>query len=324
MIAVALLLFDEVVSSSVAGVLDLLNGANRYMVQQDKEPAFRIQLVGEKTQSNLAAFPVPLPHSSFDAAQPPGLIIVPSFNVNNRAVLNNNQAGIDWIRDMRQQGAEVASLCAGCYFLAEAGLLDDMEVTSHWAVAADMQQQYPAIKMKSDLVITDQDGIYTSGGAFSSLKLVLYLVEKFCGRETALWVSKMYAIEIEAGSQAHFAVFSGQHRHDDKEILLAQQYIEKHYQDNISMDEVCTSVFMGKRTFIRRFKAATNNTPYEYLQRVRIESAKKAIERNDKDLVRIIDDAGYTDIKTFRTIFKRLTGLTPMEYRKKYARNQKT
>jgi transcriptional regulator GlxA family with amidase domain len=148
----------------------------------------------------------------------------------------------------------------------------------------------------------------------------LYLIEKFCGRETALWISKMYAIEMDRTSQAHFAVFMGQHRHDDKEILKAQEYIEQNYKNEIAMEDVSSLINMGQRNFIRRFKAATNNTPFEYLQRVRIESAKKAIEMNRKDLPLIMEDTGYTDLKAFRTIFKRITGLSPMEYKKKYAR----
>jgi transcriptional regulator GlxA family with amidase domain len=131
----------------------------------------------------------------------------------------------------------------------------------------------------------------------------------------------MYVIEMDRTNQAHFAVFIGQHQHEDKEILKAQLYIEQHYQEDISMDDVASLINMGNRNFIRRFKAATNNTPFEYLQRVRIESAKKAIEINHKDLSTIMDDTGYNDLKAFRSVFKRLTGLSPLEYKKKYARN---
>jgi transcriptional regulator GlxA family with amidase domain len=321
MIAISLLIFDEVVFSSVTGVIDLLAGANKYMEMAGRDPAFSLELVSEKLNSSPVAFPTR--DISFRICEEVGhsdLVIVPSFAVDNPAVLANNKALVLWIKKMKERGAEVASLCVGSYFLAEAGLLDGKEVTSHWAVIDDIRKRYPAIKMRSDLIITDQDGIYTSGGAFSSLKLILYLIEKFCGREVALWMSKMYGIEMNRASQAHFAVFTGQHQHEDKEILKAQQYMEEHYQEPISIDTLSTLVNVGKRTFIRRFKAATNNTPFEYIQRVRIESAKKAIEMNDKDLAYIKDDAGYNDPKTFRTVFKRITGLSPQEYKKKYAR----
>jgi transcriptional regulator GlxA family with amidase domain len=299
-------------------VNDLLSGANLYLAGIGQPPAFHLELVGEK-ENPPPGFPLIGYHTFADAARP-HLIIIPSFLVGKVSLLSDNAAGIEWIKQQRVKGTELASLCVGSYFLAEAGLLDGKEVTSHWAVAGDMQRRYPAIRMRSDQVITDQDGIYTSGGAFSSLKLILYLIEKFCGREAAIWISKMYAIEMDRTSQAHFAVFTGQHQHEDKEILRAQQYIEQHYQDPISMDHLSKLVNMGQRNFIRRFKAATNNTPFEYLQRVRIESAKRALENNDKDVMSIMDDASYKDQKAFRSIFRRLTGLSLQEYKKKYAR----
>ncbi|SHE57109.1 GlxA family transcriptional regulator [Pedobacter caeni] len=321
MLNVCLYIFDEVVPSSVTGVVDLLSGANRYMERAGKKASFVIHLVTEKGHQIPFNFVNPdIRHQNYEDVLKADLIIIPSFSVGNDGVLMRNKAAIDWIKGMSAKGAEVASLCVGSYFLAEAGLLDGKEVTSHWAVAADMQKLYPNIRMKSDLVITDQDGVYTSGGAFSSLKLILYLIEKFCGREAALWISKMFAIEMDTTSQAHFKVFTGQHQHDDKNILKAQQYIEENYSNDIGMEEVSSLANMSKRNFIRRFKAATNNTPSEYLQRVRIESAKKAIEMNHKDLPFIIEDTGYSDLKTFRKVFRRITGLSPMEYKRKYAR----
>ena len=321
MLNVCLFIFDEVVPSSVTGVVDLLSGANRYMERAGKKAPFVISLVTEHGHDIPFHFANPaINHQFYEDVQKADLIIIPSFSVGNDGALAHNKAAVDWIKEMSAGGTEVASMCVGSYFLAEAGLLDGKEVTSHWAVAADMQKRYPSIRMKSDLVITDQDGVYTSGGAFSSLKLILYLIEKFCGREAALWISKMFAIEMDRTSQAHFKVFTGQHQHDDKEILKAQQYIEQNYRSDIGMDEVSGLANMGKRNFIRRFKAATNNTPFEYLQRVRIESAKKAIEMNHKDLPFIMGDTGYSDLKAFRKIFKRITGLSPTEYKRKYAR----
>ncbi|MBA4167864.1 MAG: helix-turn-helix domain-containing protein [Chitinophagaceae bacterium] len=321
MLNVSILLYDDVVASSVTGVLDLLNGVNKYLVRTGKSSAFAIGLVSRDPERLNLVFPIMrVPHKSFTNAACPDLIIVPSYNVGNEGVVKRNEHSVKWIINMRERGSEVASMCVGSYFLAEAGLLYGKAATSHWAVLDDMRLRYPKIRIKSDAVITDQDGIYTSGGAFSSLKLIVYLIEKFCGRETALWASKMFAIEMDRTSQAYFALFTGQHQHEDKAILEAQLYMEKHFRDTISINDICRLVNMGNRNFIRRFKAATNNTPFEYLQRVRIESAKKAIERNDTDLPAIIEEAGYNDLKAFRIIFKRLTGLSPVEYKKKYAR----
>lgn len=322
MISVSVLVFDEVITSSITGVLDLLNGVNRHLQSCGRPAAYAVELVGEHSDRPPVWFAnISIPCKSFKDAGHSDLIIVPSFSVGNQGVVSKNRSSVQWIKDRYESGAQVASLCVGSYFLAEAGLLDGREATSHWAVLNEMQKRYPAIRIKSDRVITDQDGLYTSGGAFSSLKLIVYLIEKNCGREIALWTSKMFAIEMDRGNQGYFAMFIGQHQHADEPILMAQSHLEKYFEDDLSMKDLCRLVNMGNRNFIRRFKAATGNTPFEYLQRVRVESAKKSIEQNEKPLETIINNVGYHDLKAFRMVFKRITGLSPQEYKRKYARS---
>jgi transcriptional regulator GlxA family with amidase domain len=206
------------------------------------------------------------------------------------------------------------------YFLAEAGLLDGRYCTSHWQAAGDMSSRYPDIQMMSDVIITDQDGVYTSGGAFSSIHVILYLIEKFCGRELAIEISKIYSIDMNRASQAHFAVFRGQREHGDREIREAQLWIEENFDRRISVEDVASQTHMSKRNFIRRFKRATHNTPLEYLQRVKVEAAKKLLEQEDQQINSLMYKVGYQDEKTFRRVFKRYTGLTPQDYRKRYFR----
>jgi transcriptional regulator GlxA family with amidase domain len=317
---ISLLTFEGVVASSVAGVIDIFLGTNKYLESKGELPAFKIVLVGEKLSPLASLYHSPqVLNATIKTAKTPDLIIVPSFSVGNVKIIENNLWLVKWINKMRTRGAEVGSLCLGCYFLAEAGILDGMEVTSHWAQADEIQKRYPLLKMKSDLVITDKDGIYTSGGAFSSLKLIVYLVEKFCGRSTALTISKLFGVEMDRKSQAHFSMFTGLHQHNDEAILRAQQFIESNYIDSIRIESVSALVNMGNRNFIRRFKAATGNTPLEYLQRVRMESVKKAIEQG-VEISSLIDYSGYKDVKTLRTVFKRYTRLSPMEYKRKYSR----
>jgi len=321
---ISLLVHEDVYSSSVAGVIDLFAGANWCLQLAGKGPAFKLELVSEKVKNIQLDAPAQfICFTTIEEVMQTDLIIVPGFNGDSQAILKKNKAVVDWIREMNGLGAEIASLCVGSFFLAEAGLLDGKIATSHWAAAEEMQSRYPLIKMKADHVITDQGGVYTSGGGFSSIKLVLYIIEKFCGRETALWISKRFSIDIDQVSQSHFAIFTGQHGHNDEVILQSQSYIEQHYSNDISIDEVSSLSNTGRRNFVRRFKAATNNTPIEYLQRVRIEAAKKALEDNNAQLNDVMVNSGYKDIKTFRMIFKRMTGLSPTDYRKKYSRDMK-
>jgi transcriptional regulator GlxA family with amidase domain len=320
---VTLLLHEDVYASSIGGVLDLFADANECLKEDGKPPIFSLELIGDRIKNIQLDVPAQfLCYSTIDKVRQPDLIIIPGFKGDARTILRKYDTVVTWIREMHRQGAEIASMCTGSLFLAEAGLLDGKTATSHWAMAEEMRARYPAVNVASDRLITDQDGIYTSGGGFSALKLILYLVEKFCGRQIVLDVSKRLSIDIDYISQAHFAVFAGQRKHADEDILRSQTFIEQNYAKDISIDQVSSLCHTGKRNFIRRFKAATNNTPIEYLQRVRVEAAKKALENEDCDLDKIMYRAGYEDIKAFRLIFKRLTGLSPRDYRKKYSRRE--
>lgn len=322
---VLLLVHEDANLSSVSGAIDLFAAANWCHELSGRSPAFKLELVSEKARNIQLDSPAQfICYTTMNQVVQTDLIVIPGFIGDDKTILKKNTGIINWIKEMKRCGSEVASMCVGSFFLAEAGLLNGKTATSHWSVADNMQLRYPLIKVKSDMIITDNDGIYTGGGAFASLKLILYLIEKFCGRETALWISKRYSIDMDQVSQAYFAAFTGQHQHNDHEILQSQEYIESNYATDMSIEEVSELVNMGKRNFIRRFKAATNNTPIEYLQRVRIEAAKKTLEDKDCQLDEVMSSAGYKDIKTFRTIFKKITGLSPNDYRKKYSRSMNT
>lgn len=318
---ISLLIHEDVYASSIGGVIDLLAGTNQYLQEAGRPQAFRLELVGEKAE-NIYSDPLTqfICYTTIDKVYQTDLVLIPGFKGNIPDTLHKYSSTIDWVKQMHRSGTEVASMCVGSFFLAEAGLLNGKAATSHWAATEEMRRKYPLINVQADRIITDNEGIYTSGGAFAALKLILYIIEKFCGRETAVVVSKRYSIEIDYTSQAHFAVFYGQRQHDDEDILKSQSYIEEHYASELSIEQVSALCHTGKRNFIRRFKAATHNTPIEYLQRVRIEAAKKALENEDCSLDEVVEKTGYVDVKTFRLVFKKLTGLTPRDYRKRYSR----
>jgi transcriptional regulator GlxA family with amidase domain len=169
-----------------------------------------------------------------------------------------------------------------------------------------------------DRIITEDHGLYTSGGANSYWNLLLYLVEKFTDRDMAILASKVYALEIERTSQSPFIMFNGQKEHEDDDVRKAQEFIEKNVTEKISIEELALKYAIGRRSFEKRFKKATNNTPVEYIQRVKIEAAKRHFEASRKNVNEVMYEVGYSDTKAFRTIFKRITGLSPVEYRNKY------
>ncbi len=222
---------------------------------------------------------------------------------------------------MYLKGSEIASLCIGAFLLGEAGLVNGKKCSTHWAYYNLFREKYPEVEIVDGSVITDEGKIYSSGGANSLWNLLLYLLEKFTDRDIAILASKYFAIDIDRNSQAAFTIFTGQKDHQDHEILKAQAIIEQSYAVRMSVEELAVKVNVGRRSFERRFKTATNNTPAEYMQRVKVEAAKRSFEASRKNIAEVMYDVGYTDTKAFREVFKKITGLTPIEYRNKYSKN---
>jgi transcriptional regulator GlxA family with amidase domain len=212
----------------------------------------------------------------------------------------------------------VASLCLGAFLLAETGLLNGRSCSTHWLFANEFRNRYPEVELTDDKIVTDQSGVYSSGGANSYWNLLLYLVEKYTNREMAILASKFFVLDIDRHSQSPFSIFKGQKIHNDPEIVRVQEYIESNYQDKITVDELCVKFGIARRTFERRFKKATNNTVLEYWQRVKIEAAKRQLEMSRKTVGEVMYEVGYNDTKAFRDIFKKVTSMSPVDYRNKY------
>ncbi|HET6565642.1 MAG TPA: helix-turn-helix domain-containing protein [Xanthomonadales bacterium] len=323
-----ILIFEDVILSSAAGPLDIFTRTNDLLVAAGREPAFRVQLVSQKARNIHLDSPTQficqlsiddLPARSSGHTTP--LVLVPAFTGGWDRVHEKNRTTVEWLAQHYAAGSEIASLCVGAYFLAQAGILDGKPCTTHWRAVDDLQQRFPEVQVRGDEVVTDQDGVYTGGGAFSSLNLVLYLVEKFCGHEMGIRVSKQFSIHRDHISQAHFAMFNGLSQHGDPAVAEAQSFIEQRFNQDLTVEQVAQHVNMSKRNFIRRFKQATHLTPLEYTQKVKIENAKRGLENSSKGIQELMYEVGYNDIKTFRDMFKRQTGVTPQDYRRKYGLN---
>lgn len=251
------------------------------------------------------------------------IVIVPPANVEQAdidAFLSKYGVLKTWLTERYREKVQLVSLCTAAYLLADTGLLNGIAVTSHWEAMEDLQRRYPEINFKPDHVVTSSKSIITGGGGFSALNAVLYLIEEHCGKEIAIELSKFYALDYGRDSQLLFAVFSGQRQHDDDQIHKAQSYIEKKFNTDISVDEIARQVNMSKRNFVRRFKNATSLNPIEFIQHMKVEAAKKALEGGENNIATVTYNVGYNDLKTFRMVFKKVTGLTPLEYRKRYNR----
>lgn len=307
---------------SIEGPRQLLTGVNSYAMSVGKAPLFKVQLVGLTRETSLINGLYTITTDRvIEEVTKTDLIIIPAIDGDMKNALEQNKDFIPWIVQHYKAGAEVASLCLGAFLLASTGLLNGRKCATHWVAENDFKRMFPDVNLVAEKVVTDEYGIYSSGGAYSYLNLILYLIEKYAGRQAAIFCSKIFAVDIDRETQSPFMIFSGQKEHEDEPIKKAQVFIEGNFQNKITVDELASMFSLSRRNLERRFKRATNNTVVEYIQRVKIEAAKMTLESSRENVNEVMYKVGYTDTKAFRTTFKRITGLSPVQYRSKYNRD---
>lgn len=305
---------------SVAGAYKMFSVVNEYRRRSACSPVFEMTLAGNRSGARMESgrFSIET-DADFRKIKKTDLIMIPPTGL-DEDTLRMNKVFVPWIRKQYGQGTEIASICTGAFLLATTGLLDGKDCSTHWKAADRFRQLFPQVNLVTDQLITDEGGVYTNGGAYSFLNLILYLVEKYCGRETAIYCAKAGEIDFERNSQSPFHIFTPQKHHNDEPVRAAQEFIEKNISEKISIDAMARKYGLSRRNFERRFKKATADTPINYVQRVKIEYAKKHFEGGNKNVNEVMYDTGYCDRKAFRMAFKKVTGLLPNEYRNKYNR----
>jgi transcriptional regulator GlxA family with amidase domain len=317
---ISILVPQGAILGSIEGPRQLLTQVNQFFKAKGKEPLFSVRLIGLTAEIPLSGglFTAHADHLLKDAKKT-DLVIIPAVDGDIKSALEINREFIPWIKQQYEQGAEVASLCMGAFLLASTGLMKGRKCATHWLAANEFRQMFPDVNLIAEKVITDERGIYSSGGAYSYLNLILYLIEKYAGRDIAILCAKVFAIEIERENQSPFIIFQGQKEHEDLPIRKAQEFIENNFQEKITVNQLASMLALGRRNLERRFKKATSNTVVEYIQRVKIEAAKMSLESSRENVNEVMYKVGYTDTKAFRTTFKRITGLSPVQYRNKYS-----
>lgn len=294
---------------------------NKYLLREGRPAIFNLQLVGIGSTVSLNDGMYTVQTAPLHAATKPDLIVIPALEDDMERHLAANHDFQDWIIMQYAAGAEVASLCVGAFLLASTGLLLGRKCATHWMGANNFRRMFPEVDLVEDKVITDECGIYSSGGGFSFMNLILYIVEKYAGREAAVFCAKFFQIDIDRGSQSPFIIFQGQKWHEDEGVKRAQEFIELNFKDKITVEQLSELLALSRRSLERRFKKATSNTVSEYIQRVKIEAAKKQLEAGGKNISEVMYEVGYNDQKAFRASFKTITGLSPNEYKNKYNKN---
>lgn len=304
---------------NVEGAHQIFSWVNEFLEEGGDDPLFDLHLVGVSrsiTQTN-GLFTINS-ELLIDEIEQTDLIILPAIHGNWQKNLELNSELVPWILKHYHNGAEVVSLCIGSFFLAATGILDGKPCSTHWQFANEFRKLFPKAILMDQKIITEADGIYTSGGAYSFTNLLIYLIEKYAGREVAIVAAKVFMIDIDRMAQSPFIMFSGQKAHQDELVLMVQEYIEQHFEEKLSVEELARHFATSRRTLERRFKKVTSNTVIEYIQRVKVESAKKQLETGHKTISEVMYDVGYTDVKSFRDVFKKITGISPVAYRNKY------
>ncbi|MFN8349510.1 MAG: helix-turn-helix domain-containing protein [Spirosomataceae bacterium] len=316
---VVILVPEMAVPAAIIDPRYMFTAVNEFFRSQGKPPLFNVQLVGQSKEVKLNDGLISI-HADLllSEVKKVDLVIVPAIGGHLEYAIKRNRELFPWIVQQYKSGAEVASLCLGAFLLASTGLLNGKSCSTHWLFANEFRTMFPEVTLTDHKIIVEQNGLYSSGGASSYWNLLLHLIEKYAGREMAILAAKFFVLDIGRDSQSPFSIFKGQKMHEDVEIKKVQDFIEANYQEKVTVDELSDRFGIGRRTFERRFKKATNNTVIEYLQRVKIEAAKKHLELTRKTVNEVMYDVGYSDTKAFRDVFKKVTGLSPLDYKNKY------
>ncbi|GAA4449052.1 GlxA family transcriptional regulator [Rurimicrobium arvi] len=306
--------------TSIDSAYQLFSRVNDFMRYQGKPVFYDIEVVGLTEQTKLSGGLYTISSDkTIQNLRKTDVIVLPLLCGNFQTAIRENEPYTDWLIDQYRGGAEIVCLCVGSFYLASIGLLDGRKCAVHWAARNEFAAMFPNVNVIDDAIITDEGGIYTCGGSYAYLNLILYIFEKHCGREISILASKMFEIDIERKSQNPYAIFIGQKNHGDEAVLQVQNRIESHPTDVYTLEDLCRMVNVGRRTFERRFRKCTGNSIVTYIQRVKVEFAKKHLEAGRKTVNEIVYETGYNDVDSFRKVFKKYTDLTPTEYRRKYA-----
>lgn len=317
---VSILPLYDATMTSIDSSYQILTRVNDFMKYQGKPPFYDVEIVGleKNTKLNEGLYHIQV-DKTINQVIKTDVIVIPLLCGDFRYAILKNKEYTNWLIAQYHDKAEIVCLCVGSFFLASTGLMKNRKCAVHWAAKNEFKSMFPDVKIIDNTIITDEKGIYTCGGGYSYLNLLLYVIEKHLGREIAVLASKMFEIDIERKSQNPFMIFVGQKTHGDETVLRAQEFIENNPTAVFTVDEICDKVGVARRTFERRFKKNTNNSILEYIQRVKVEFAKKHLETGRKTVNEIIYETGYNDIDAFRKVFKKITDLSLIDYRKKFA-----
>lgn len=264
------------------------------------------------------------PHGAFADFPAPDIVMIPDLTLSPHEPIPNTFAPIaDWIRSTYERGAIVASMCSATLLLSETGLLDGEEATSHWGFCDVIKARHPGIVMRKERVLVlagDGHRLITTGGFASWHDLLLYLVGRLAGQEEARRLAKLFLLDWHSEGQLPYAALTVGRKHEDPLVTAAQVWVADNYRTPNPVAAMAAESGLTERSFLRRFKRATGQSPIEYVHTLRIEEAKQMLETSDAPFDEIAAEIGYTEPSAFRHLFRKLVGVTPSAYRRRHQR----
>jgi len=313
--------------SSLIGAFELLSSVgtawSQIVEQKQSEPLFRTQIVSENAGplSCSESWSVH-PHATIDGVRRTDVIFIPSLWMEPDETFAGRYSALkQWIVDRYRDGAIICAACTGTIFLADTGLLDEELATTHWAYVGGLHRHYPRIKIRADKVLVEAGSggrLVTSGSQATWHDLLLYVISRLSGKEAALKTAKFFLLQWHTDGQSPYTAFRENFRHADAVIRQVQGWLGSHYSQPNVVEALEKQSGLPSRTFQRRFKHATGLTPVAYVQQLRVDRAKALLEESDMPVEQVGWRVGYEDTAHFRRLFKKLTGLRPGEYRRKF------
>jgi transcriptional regulator GlxA family with amidase domain len=311
-----LLILENSPVTSVTGPMEIISLANS-MVASERRMNVQLMSLSGDAVSCLGGLKLSV-HGKLEQDQSADLIIIGAVGHPSFRPAEFDPKMLQWLRQMHAQGSKIASICTGAFVLAASGLLDNLPATTHWQCASLFQQRFPSVQLRQEAMITQQYGLYCSGGASAYQDMSIRLIQDFFGDDIAQQCAKAILFDSDRQGQSQYASFQPHRQHTDKLILGLQAWLDGHFTENFSMVGLAEKVHLSERQFKRRFKKATEESPLAYVQALRIESAKQVLVSSNKSISEVSRNSGYEDVRFFRQLFKRLTSLSPTDYRQKF------
>jgi len=315
-----IIIYEHCTASMILGVVDILSFANMHHKANTGKTLFDIEIISEtgKQVNSFSHFPIQA-NRSIKTTRRYDLIYVPGFVGEVETVLNNEKKIIHWLHRQYKNGSILTAACNGNFLLAETGLLKGKKATTHWSLVEIFRKRYSDISLQPEKIIVESGDIISAAGVTAYFNLALLLIEKYGSKNLAITSAKVFLIDSGRKIQTPYQMYQVSKNHGDEEIVSVQDWLEKNFNEQISLDKMMNVCNLGKKTLMRRFKKATGDTPLIYLQKLRIENAKRLLESKKDSFNEITWKVGYNDTSSFHKVFKSETGLTPIEYRSKFS-----